>query len=776
MFSKTLSLGRILSLMLVLAGATQLVACGDFLKGQRKQSEVIELENQKLNQLQHLPENLRKLSLGEIKESEIHETFETLRHALEYFSRRTQGSVPDGYTVADIRSFFGTYFLKQNNVSPELAQEMMKFKKAIFGGSEKWITKKEIGQCVELLNILEEQTILLAPHFKVLLLKDKDKADWQKITAATDVLHQSLRKLLKNTELYKSDYSFEDAKNLVVGIANFISGEQLLASYQLAAQWGPLVVAIKNVLIGENARFAGIGDWNLALDNFIDLYEVALKHYYVVSSVSINDAQDLRQFSQFVGQIFRLFEKSYQMQKTAEIPFTAIDELVEKVVEARLLPKGLQVESIKKAYRIIVLRILEPQRNGDTRALLSLRKAHLQSLRREFNIWRLSQSFVDQIKWDSDDKVSRQGAADQYDLYDFDYVIRAGLERDLFEKEALRTAWKDFGLLLKSKNFVGFDEDGRLLITTKAQQKIVFERHSWKSLTKVNLIRSLSRILLIGYGDKGPAELSSGALSVGSLRKWYEEFNPIGQDLKIFDKRSPDPGQRSFLEANFFTFSGNGDERMDSYETFEFVSFLFGAGLGSSTQIQSAMGKGKCEISEIDEFGYPMMEETCFKNVMRANFAEFFINLPQLSAEVKAMTPAQWDEYYGALLTGTRVSPSAEKRIEVADLRTMVMVLHYVESLIQIYDRNGNQAFSYAEIETAFPRFASFLRKTNPGHDDTDLTDGFAYLLFYGAKPSTAQVLWLKGMKMVGALPESRRAQIIKVFQVLKADMAKPLK
>jgi hypothetical protein len=422
----------------------------------------------------------------------------------------------------------------------------------------------------------------------------------------------------------------------------------------------------------------------------------------------------------------------------------------------------------------MILRALEPQRSGDTRALMALRRTHLQSLRRELNIWRLAQSFTDQVVWDRDGFATQSEVVAQYERFQSAQVINGGLEKDLFEREALHAAWKEYGSLLKARNFVGFDAKGRLLISTKKSDQKLSERHSWKSLFKLNLMRSVTRLLMISYGNQSPQSLAQSTMDNQSLRKWYEEFNEIGTELKAFDKRSLDPGQRSFHEANFFTFSGNGDDKMSFDETFEFISFLFGAGLGSSTDIQNSLSKAGCEVPEKDIFDFFMFNETCYKNQLRTRFSEAFANLPQLTEEVAKMKPAQWDDYFAALTGATRVSDPRGSRIEMADLRTAVMVLHYVESLLKIYDKNQNQSLSIEEIEAAFPRFVSFLRTAKPGVSDANLSDAFAYMLFYGEIPSTAQVALFKvakAMRWASPLPEAGRAQIIKVFQVLKADM-----
>jgi hypothetical protein len=299
---------------------------------------------------------------------------------------------------------------------------------------------------------------------------------------------------------------------------------------------------------------------------------------------------------------------------------------------------------------------------------------------------------------------------------------------------------------------------------------------TWKSLTKFNLMRSLTRVLMIGYGDKNSLEMSQAALSDQGLIKWYDDFRAIGLEIKAFDPRGANSGHRSFMEANFFTFSGNGDNRMDFKEAFQFISILFSAGLGSGSDIQAGLGQAGCEVPQVDVFGYRMFTESCFKADLRKNFAVYFDNEPGMAQFVGHLSDADWDAFYGNLISFTRDSDPARGLVEMSDIRTAVVVLHYVETLMVMYDGDGNQSLSLDEIRTATTRFMSFLRDTNPGTGDGTLRDGFAYLVINGQKPSAWELARFKAGLIFSTPAESTRLNIIKVLRALKDDLNKSAK
>ena len=112
----------------------------------------------------------------------------------------------------------------------------------------------------------------------------------------------------------------------------------------------------------------------------------------------------------------------------------------------------------------------------------------------------------------------------------------------------------------------------------------------------------------------------------------------------------------------------------------------------------------------------------------------------------------------------------------MSDIRTTVVVLHYVETLMVMYDKNQNQTLSIDEINEAANRFMSFLRDTNPGTSDGFLKDGFAYLVINGQKPNAWDLARFKAGMVFSKPAEATRLNIIKVLKALKDDLNKSKK
>lgn len=745
-----------------------MAGCGEFLKGKKAEPEVIEFTDTRFVCLQKVPNQIQKFSIGEAQESEIRSGFDCVSEALRYFNKRTFGSVKGAYSSEEMRNFFGKYFLKENNVSPEFAAELMKIKRALLGGSVTSITKQEITSLIRILAIMRDEFVEMAPHMKILLLqKSPQTVQWDNVSVATEQLRRSFQRLLDKTQIADSDYGFEDAKKALAGFAEFVRGGQpTFAPYERYSTWVPAVEAVKNVLMGKRVHFADLDQWKDSLNTLLELYELFLRYHYSLQDLKFEDAGKVRQASQFVGQTLKLLQNAHQMKFTGRIPIEDIDNLIVQI--RPLMDVKLSEKALKKAYRTVLMKILNPGERGDSRAFLGLERKHLATFQREFNIWRLQQSFIDSLEKESSaGGVTQQSLYRRYLQFNKSYVIERGLSDDPFEQNALSNAWEDLADLLKSSLPLMFDEKGRLVIDHRHADR----PQTWRSMTKANLMRALSRLLILGYGDNTQGHLSAAKMTKAGLIAWYDDFSDLGKEVKAFDPRSANSGARSFLEANFFTFSGNGNDVMDHRETFEFVSTLFSAGLGISDDVREHMVAARCTVAQNDVFDFPFIKEDCFKNQLRKHLAVYFNNMPGMVNYVKSLSQPQWEEFYHHLSVAAAVDDQKKGFVETANIRSMVMILHYIEAIVVLYDRDRSQGLSLAEVYAAAPRFMSFFKTVGKTNSETLLEEGFAYLVFKGSIPGAGALAGFQWSKLWG-LDEAQRMEIVRLFGTLKKQMS----
>ncbi|MNL09802.1 hypothetical protein D3C87_1305760 [compost metagenome] len=410
------------------------------------------------------------------------------------------------------------------------------------------------------------------------------------------------------------------------------------------------------------------------------------------------------------------------------------------------------------------MRILDPERKGDTRGLLGLEKKHLAALRREFSVWRMNQSFFD-MSLDESRSLTQEKLLGAYKEFAIQKTIDKGLTNDPIEQRALRNAWVDLGQTLAEKPLVNFTNKGEMLISAHPETWA----YNWKSLTKFNLMNALARVLVQGYGTGGQDHITAGKMEREALIRWYDDFNNIGLDLKAFDPRSNSEisGGRSFLEANFFTFSGNGDKEMSHRETLDFVSVLFSSGLLSSSNVTKMARAKNCGSEKIDLFGHPFFEEKCFKQNLRVEFKNLFANLPGMVAYVNGLNDEQWEVFYNYLREASQTPVQEWGFVETANIRTMVTIIHYVESVMLSFDQDANGGISLDEVYAASPRFMAFFREKQPSMPDTLIEEGFAYLLYRGEMPGATDLIGFQLSKVAG-VGDVHRMEVLRLFGTIK--------
>jgi hypothetical protein len=748
-----------------------LSGCGEYLNEKKKESEVLNFSSDRLLCLKELPLSFGKISIGEGRSEDINSSFDCARDALSYFKNKTFGSLPNGYTPDELRRFFSKYFLKENQVTPEFAAELMKIKQALLGGSEAVITKAEIDQLVDLLGIVKTESVALSPSMKLLLMKQKT-AEWDEISRATSQLISSVLKILGKTEIVKSEYGVEDLKRALSGLSDFLRGPEAKSSFDISYDkfkgLVPLLDAIKNVLVGKKADFSTASEWRNGIQTFIQAYDLYLKYNFTINKKSLEKGKDTQALSVFIDGLLELLERSPQLQMRGLIPAQEIDAFIDEIVPRLELNPKIKTSTFKKTYRVVVMRMLGRDQDFiekvDFRRFIGFENKHLGSLRHEFKIWKMIQEFVDSTFQQKSPKTMLHK---DFMVQMRSYFAQSDSDRwkneNLLEQEMLKKAQDEFYQLLSSQVPINFNKKGRWIESAHNGNETL----TWLTLTKLNLFRGLGRLLLIGYGANSLGSLTHAELKEAGFSTWYDDFNELGLDLKAFDPRKGNSGPSSFIEANLFTPSANGDTVMDYKETFEYVSLLFSVGLATSEQIQNDLEV--CKIKKTDVFGYFYQRETCVKKQLRLKFADYFDNLPGMSRYVAKLTDPEFDEFFKYLKAASLVDGQIVGLLETENIRTMVTVLHYVEALIIAFDRDGNQTLSINEVASAAPRFNLIIKKLNPGRSDMLLHRGLVYLVFVGNIPSATELLGFELKKHF--IQEASRKDVLRIFGTLKLEL-----
>lgn len=755
--------------------------CSNYLGGKEDKPEVIQFADPKLECLKIFPENIRKYVLNDLSAEQTRGTITCVQEAAMLFQQKTKGSGGDTYKTDELRRFFEKYFSKETTVSKELAQELMRFKKALVGGAEDVISKSEITQLIKVLEIVKEEAVRLQPSIRVLFLQEKT-ATLEEINRTSEALRQSAMRFVKEVDLANSEYTFEDAKYLLSLFAEYISGGRQVRQFGQVKSLMPLIESLRKLLIGESVRLRGDIEYNRAINNFVDAHHIFLGIYYRLRFFDFKSSSDVEEVGRFVEKGIILLGNSHQFQSQREVTFASIDQFLIALQERELIPKKISAAALQDVYKSMVARNLDPSRHGDVRGLKSIQKIHLDSLLYEFHMWSMKQKWIGSLQYNQQGLIALDDLIQQAKGLDVKAWLAKMNISESSEINYLKVAWNEFIRIISSHRAVAFDGEGRFIIDFDTRRY----PQSWKNLTQGNIVHLFTRGLMQGFAANSEMSNFDRYMTGATFSDWYREYTLLGVELKAFDTRSKNAGERSLLEANLFTKWGNGDARMDFNETYDFLSLLISGGIFVVNQVHEVMADQQCLLGDLDIFGFPWINEDCFKKAIRENAMKLFANLPHMARYLTQLSATQFESFYEDLMVAARIS-ARQGKLETADIRTFVMMLHYAENLAIQFDQNRDGQLSASELIQNAPRFFPLMKEIKKGQwphavieksPDNFWQEVFLYLVVQGEIPDSLSKFgafeakrfwnsdWIRNKS--DQKFKANRSSIVRVFRLIK--------
>ncbi len=763
-----------------------LLSCDKFLTGKPKKPDFIEVKKDNLKCLNEITTQVQAYLKTESNVQDIDDTFACLDVTLNEFQLRAQGSEDANvFSHDDIFQIFQT-FMADAKISKDATLDILKLKAALLGGDEKSLSKVEITQLRELLKVLKPELHSLKPYVKLFTFTKADKVhSKEKINDGFNQLNLTLKRLLAASQLTRSVYNFEDFKQLInnLQLVGGSSGSQI-----------DLINVVKNLLTGSEV-LQSTADFESVIDSFVEIlrmYSIQTEGYVFFE---LKNSQSLSEALDYIEKWFQIIENSLQFKKQNNISAKSIDALILKISEQGFLSKDIRSETLIQFYKMILVRVFSNGSEGKISEFTGLNKLHLLNFRNELAAFKLYQSFIDQLSFLASKNVSSPeiSISDiQKNLKDFNFKAKLSKMTELQATEQVR--------LLQSVDELRSEFLSKRPVIYRNNKMVIAAnqdiwKQSWLDLTKAVIVKFYARELLIGWGNASETRLVANAtLTEANLVKWYDEFKSIGIELKVFDPRAINTGSKSFKEANLFTYSADGNERMGFFETVQYLNILSSGGSQTLSEIQTGLTKAGCNTTEIDLFNKPWNNEACAIKDLKLNNKNYFNNLPYLVGFLSRLNDKQFLEFYEQAMETSRINPLTKGKLETADIRTFIILLHYVEAMFAEFDVDRNWTFSANEVRWSYPRFKSFAtdfaKQTSADqismfnldivklagyycYSQQDLIqESFIFLVFNGSTPGITDLNiapCFTSRPLIDFSGEVDRKALIKTFKILKA-------
>lgn len=767
---------------------TLVSSCSDFLKGKPKDQQAIEIQSASLGCLDNVSEDMSKFFKSEAGTEAVDRTVTCLTDTLTEFQKKVEGRQDaNSFTADEVYDIFSR-FVSQAQLSRAAAQNMLLLKSAILGGSSERITKTEINDLKNYLQLVRQEALKLAPYMKVFRFQESNKAlSRDLIESAFAQVKSSLKNLLAASKLSNSNYSFNDFKTLVVNVLNLADKEKNLVE---------ILSKLNYVLNGYQEELSDT-ERDEYLGNLTNLMKLFALHQNAYLKFDLDHFDDLDSSIDFIFQVLNLIENSLQYKKTQIISANSIDRLLIEVSKSDLLPHKLKASSMINFYKALVVRLLESGSAGQVAQFAGIRPVHLVNLKRELAIYHLYGRLITKT-------FAQMGVAGYYDLSAIQSKLGSlnpAAETDILSRFDGNNQYIILNVVNELRN--EYLKATPANIYYNKRMVLATNQYTWKQnradLVQDMLVKMFSRFLMLGYG---PAYKVMGAttqtLNNVALYLWYSEFKALMIDLKSFDPRIFNAGTTSLTISNLFTISGNGDTVMTYTELNQYFGILLAGAGAVGDEMYNDLEAQHCQLPELDVYDKHWNIESCLDQLIQQKYKQYFAHLPHLVQYVETLSPDNFKKFFHDMTSVIRYDAgNAGLRVESSDLSGMNTIAYFIESTYLLHDTNRNGRLSESEIRAAYPKFKAVARDfaysssaaqikefnswkgTIAGlgcfSEDELIEESFIFLVYNGRTPKTSDLnlfACFTGKDLITFRGEVDRMQLTQALKSLKSILA----
>jgi len=496
--------------------------------------------------LSNLDGQVTAFANGEMNAEGVDAFWSCMKASITKFESVTVGDGANGdqYSPESLRTFIETYFYHTRHINDLVLADILKIKRVLVGGSEKYVTRAELLDLNQLFEELRAVTQLINPNIRVILRKDKNANDDQVRQAGTN-LNQALLRVGGWLSRKNQSYDFQSLTTAANDIANWMQdGGKDSSNMKTLRQAAIVIPSAKSILVGGNAKAIDGADW-LPMMNAISrglyTYLAAANGYdsnldaALIRSILPESAQT------FIGALAQSAQnhsgKTIKMQEFTNL-FTALGQ-------TDWLPTEMTPTSIGALWTWFLKRPL-----GDfTAAPAGLSLSQIGTLQQKIGAWL---TLLNAPSTDSSPLVQQ-----------FNAMMAVGHP----------TTWDNQGRMLYPNAFPGaWTADGRRHMT-------------WP-------------YVILGWLKDSYVGAATPTLTIDNMNLAASEILPLLQNFGWLQKTQLSIGKRILLEADLFTLASNGDGLLDLNEGSRYIALIMSS--FRSAQIWIDTAKKACGSNSVD--------------------------------------------------------------------------------------------------------------------------------------------------------------------------------
>lgn len=622
------------------------------------------------------------------------------------------------YSAENIELLIQKLHKNIGRISADRLRGYIELKSFLIGGDVDSISKKELEIIKSLLPTFREALQKLLPYRAILLGYQKPARDiegYQEFKQAHDELKKQLNKIISQIEVYSGkrsgDLEFfvqffiseffpekvseqQQYSELFVHLKNFFVFEednllkrkhlkplmqQLLRSYQALGRFDGFLREE-----GADKLFTGIG----SVASFITRIPTQLVDGSIFKGVALEALNDS------LVSLESILENSLKERQGQAMSMNVIEDVLLSLHDTGLMKGSLTPKTLTLFLKRFSGTFLSPAK--DKSSDISIVK-------------------INYLKKHVDEWVGRQRLLNNIFSQNNDETINLKVpSQELLRNNTMRK-WIQ---LLKQIHVHQWDDHQRFLFTSDMRS------FTYEELTVSNSLATVVELFMKPYNltESDPLRFK---ITEDQAQDIYEVIRILGVELAFMDSRVDDSGRRAFRETNNFSTQNRSDQYIDFFEGYEYITMTSTAGHLADVIYAGIPKTDKCMLETIDVHGRHVIDADCFRSYFRSNFLKYFGHLRSVSAYWNNANDDEKEAFMNTLEVASRAGVISEKAFDLSEIRVMVSILNYLQSIFFLFDIKPDGLISGKEVEPGdsevrraekhfLPLIQYFLVKQNP--------------------------------------------------------------
>lgn len=315
--------------------------------------------------IDNMADDVENYLVGQLHDNQVRRFWHCQKQALNAFYVSTQGQVADRHSSEELRNFFQSYFARHVQISERLMNEILELKSLMVGGDAHSITKAEMGKALQLFGHLEDLTLKLRPHIPVfrefLISANRQSMAQDQLAQALAAFNEFGQGLTAIIQANGKSYSLKNLEALINEVDALVVQTEGKSQLRELLPYLPLLEQSKAILLDSPSDTIGGNEWSLLGKKVASILRFLLLGENYIQQLKKSGEVDPSVITAMLTEGQALFvDPDTGAPTTEKLRMQQIDDLLDRMVELKILAAGNWVSMVKDGLRVLAPLLFGP--------------------------------------------------------------------------------------------------------------------------------------------------------------------------------------------------------------------------------------------------------------------------------------------------------------------------------------------------------------------------------------------------------------------------------